>query len=553
MRYKIVLLSITLTTLLSPLSLISQEAKVSSSFYMNNKGKGTILVSYEIPEGLHQIDNRTFFTFSQKDESTFSLGEIQYPPARSYGDFDGYERTVVLQASLSSPSKGNLPESISLKASYQLCDETGTCFRPVTVELDSFRSENSLLNDNDSRGSLWLFLLFAFLGGVILNIMPCVLPVLSLKALHLVGQSGDSRRKILLNSLSYAGGILASMAALAVIVIIIKASGTALGWGFQFQNPLFVLILASLVFLFSLSLFEVYFINPPQKAGQAAAGSHGGYGGSFFTGVMAVLLATPCTAPLLGSALGFAFMQPGWLILIFFILIGLGLALPFILLGLNPGLVNKLPKPGEWMNRFREVMGFLLAGTAVYLLSVLQRQLGGNFSGILWFFLILALSAWLFGLGQRRGKRSRFILYGAAFLSAAAGFLLFVNLAPGDNGSSGYSSDGDWIEFSPEKVEEIRMKGEPLFLEFSADWCATCRSNHLAVLDRDFRKTLFEEKEIVYMKGDFTLPDPVINEWLQKFHRAGVPLYVYYPPGGEPVVLPEILTRALLEDAIREN
>ncbi|MDC7222720.1 MAG: cytochrome c biogenesis protein CcdA [Spirochaetales bacterium] len=377
--------------------------------------------------------------------------------------------------------------------------------------------------------------------------------MISLKALHLLNQSGDSRKKILINSLLYTGGILFSMIVLAVIVITIKASGTALGWGFQFQNPLFVLILTSLVFLFSLSLFELFFINPPQKAGEAASTHKGGYGGSFFTGVMAVLLATPCTAPLLGTALGFAFVQPGGIILLFFVLIGLGLSLPFILLGFFPGLVKRLPKPGEWMNRFRELMGFLLAGTAIYLLTVLYRQLGEGFTGLLWFFLSLALGAWLFGLGQRRGKPARFLFFGAALLVVIVSSLLFIDLSPRESQEVSLSRDTETIPFSPERVEQIRGEGKSLFLEFSADWCATCRSNHLTVLDRDFRRELFEEYGVVYMVGDYTLNDPVISEWLKKFHRAGVPLYIYYEQGKEPVVLPEVLNRPLLEKTIRGN
>ena len=419
MRYKFLLLLGFLFSL-AYLGLGAQEPSIESTFYIDGRGKGTVLVSYTVPSGLHQIDNRDYFTFSLDGESGFDMGEIIYPPTRSYGDFQGYEGTIVLQAELKSRERDLSPDTLSLTASYQLCDEKGTCFRPGSQTVTSMPGDVSLIT-RETGDSLLLFLLFAFLGGAILNIMPCVLPVLSLKALHLVNQSGDSRRKILINSLLYTGGILFSMLILALIVISIKASGTALGWGFQFQNPLFVLILSSLVFLFSLSLFEVFFINPPGQAGNAASKSREGYAGSFFTGIMAVLLATPCTAPLLGSALGFAFVRPGGVIILFFLLIGLGLALPFILLGIFPSFIKRLPKLGEWMNRFREFMGFLLAGTAIYLLSVLHGQLGGNFPGVLWFFLFLAMGAWLFGRGQRQNRRLRVPLYLAALLLVGFG------------------------------------------------------------------------------------------------------------------------------------
>ncbi|MDC7219680.1 MAG: cytochrome c biogenesis protein CcdA [Spirochaetales bacterium] len=550
MRYTKQLVFSVILVLASAFYLTAQEAIISSSYYVNDKGKGTVLVSYEIPEEFHQIDNRAFFKFSLKENSSFTLNEIVYPPTQSYGNFEGWEGTVVLQASLDNNAGDDLSSPPELEVSYQLCDEQGTCFRPQKINIIPLEGDPSLLPASSSQNPLWLFLLFAFLGGVILNIMPCVLPVLSLKALHLVGQSGDSRQKILINSLLYTAGIIFSMVVLGLIVVGIKASGTALGWGFQFQNPLFVLILTSLVFLFSLSLFEVFFINPPRKAGQAAAAQKGGYGGSFFTGIMAVLLATPCTAPLLGSALGFAFVQTGPVIILFFILIGLGLSLPFILLGFFPTVVNRLPKPGEWMNRFREFMGFLLAGTAIYLLTVLQGQLGSNFGGVLWFLLSLAMGAWLFGLGQRKGRKGRYTFFLVAFLTVTLAYTLFVDLSRQEAVTS---ESEDFLVFSPEKVDEIRLSGQPLFLEFSADWCATCRSNHLTVLDRDFRRDLFEEYRVVYMKGDYTLNDPVISEWLKKFERAGVPLYVYYEPGKEPQVLPEILNRSIVEKAIKGN
>ncbi|MBN2626901.1 MAG: thioredoxin family protein [Spirochaetales bacterium] len=517
---------------------------------MNSRGEGTVSVIYDIPEGYHQIDNRALFYFALDDNNGFELGEIVYPPARNYGSFEGWEGKVELTAPLRGPKILTEAEPVSLFAGYQLCDEQGTCFRPVKESMISQGTIAPIEKAATSR-SLPLFLLFAFLGGIILNIMPCVLPVLSLKALHLVGQSGDSRKKILLNSLSYTGGIIVSLLILGLIVIAVKASGTALGWGFQFQNPLFVLILTSLVFLFSLSLFEVFFINPPRRAGEAASKQKGGYGGSFLTGIMAVLLATPCTAPLLGSALGFAFVQPGGVILIFFFLIGLGLALPFILLGFSPSLVNKLPKPGEWMNRFREIMGFLLAGTAVYLLTVLHSQTGSRFSGVLWFMLVLAAASWLYGRGQRSARKTGYAHYAAALILLGGGMFFVGDLSEAPPQSAQLEKSEETVPFSPEQVEALRAEDRPLFLEFTADWCATCRTNHLTVLDRGFRKALFEEEGIVYMVGDYTLNDDVIGSWLTQFDRAGVPLYVYYPPGEDPRILPEILTRKILEESIR--
>jgi thiol:disulfide interchange protein len=536
------------------------QVDINSFFESNQKGQAVIEVNYSIPSNLHQIDNRDFFKFTV-DSEDWELIRIIYPGPVDYGDFTGWEGEISLKGELRFKGDRSDLESISeisIKAFYQLCDDKGICLRPEQRELDSQISQGLLGQDSSlsstGKGVL-LFLLFAFLGGIILNIMPCVLPVLSIKAMHLIQQSGDNKKKILLNSFSYAGGILFSMLILGGLVMAIKASGTLLGWGFQFQNPPFVLILTSLVLLFGLSLFEVFFINPPQAAGKVAGkqNSHG-YLGSFVTGIMAVLLATPCTAPLLGSALGFAFSQSGGIILVFFSLIGLGLALPFILLGFFPAIVNKLPKPGEWMNRFREIMGFLLMGTVIYLLTILHGQLGSGFRGIMWFLLILSFSAWLYGRSQRSGRRLRIIFLALSLLIAGTGGVIFIDLNNSDTAlGQAQNIDKEKITFSPELVEQYRSAGQPLFLEFSADWCATCRTNHLTVLDRDFRRDLFSEQGIVYMVGDYTRNDPVISQWLADFERAGVPLYVYYAPGKEPVVLPEILTRSILEKAIQSE
>jgi thiol:disulfide interchange protein len=536
------------------------QVDIDSFFESNQKGQAVIEVNYSIPSNLHQIDNRDFFKFTV-DSEDWELIRIIYPDPVDYGDFTGWEGEISLKGELRFKGDRSDLESISeisIKAFYQLCDDKGICLRPEQRELDSQISQGLLGQDSSlsstGKGVL-LFLLFAFLGGIILNIMPCVLPVLSIKAMHLIQQSGDNKKKILLNSFSYAGGILFSMLILGGLVMAIKASGTLLGWGFQFQNPPFVLILTSLVLLFGLSLFEVFFINPPQAAGKVAGkqNSHG-YLGSFVTGIMAVLLATPCTAPLLGSALGFAFSQSGGIILVFFSLIGLGLALPFILLGFFPAIVNKLPKPGEWMNRFREIMGFLLMGTVIYLLTILHGQLGSGFRGIMWFLLILSFSAWLYGRSQRSGRRLRIIFLALSLLIAGTGGVIFIDLNNSDTAlGQAQNIYKEKITFSPELVEQYRSAGQPLFLEFSADWCATCRTNHLTVLDRDFRRDLFSEQGIVYMVGDYTRNDPVISQWLADFERAGVPLYVYYAPGKEPVVLPEILTRSILEKAIQSE
>lgn len=245
--------------------------------------------------------------------------------------------------------------------------------------------------------TLWVALLFAFIGGIILNVMPCVLPVLSLKALSLVEGSRKEPGEMLKGALAYTGGVLVCFAILAGLVIGLKSAGELVGWGFQFQNWKFVLALVAMVWLFALSLFEVFVISLPGQAAAAEASQKSGHWGSFLSGAVAVLLATPCTAPFLGSALGYAFSQPAPLILLFFLMIGLGLALPFLVLGFFPGATRWIPRPGNWMTVFREIMAFLLVATVVWLLDILHSLVGAGLLPVLWYLLLLALAAWIYG------------------------------------------------------------------------------------------------------------------------------------------------------------
>jgi thiol:disulfide interchange protein len=240
-------------------------------------------------------------------------------------------------------------------------------------------------------------LLFALLGGLILNLMPCVLPVLSIKALSLVQSVSSDRREVLKGALAYTVGILTCFAVLAGIVVGVKAAGRDVGWGFQFQDWRFVLALALVIWIFSLSLFEVFVIRLPGMTAIDAAGRKSGHWGSFFSGTFSVLLATPCTAPLLGTAMGYAFSQPPAFIFIFFLTVGLGLALPFLLLGFFPDALERIPRPGNWMIVFREAMAFLLAATVVYLLDVLYHQIGEGLFAVLWYLLLASLAAWMYG------------------------------------------------------------------------------------------------------------------------------------------------------------
>ena len=518
-------------------------------------GTAEIRMVYAIPEGLYQNLQEEYLNFTLAPIPGITLGSIEYPPGEKKEDRIVYQGNLILQAPLEIARDVPVGEyTLTFTAHYQLCDEAGLCFAPEQEEMNLAISVSPGSFGGGPGSILWIFLM-AFIGGLLLNLMPCVLPVLSLKALSLVNQRGGNRRKLRLGGLLYAAGVILSLLILGMVVVALKLTGEQVGWGFQFQNPPFLLFLAVLTYLFALSLFEVFILTAPGGTATARLSSKKGALGSFFSGVFAVLLATPCTAPLLGPALGFAFSQPPAVTLLIFLFVGLGLALPFLLLGFFPKLIKKLPKAGPWMNRFRQIMGFLLLATTVWLLSVLRRQIGGeNLMGVLAFLFLLGIAAWLYGwLGHpAKGRRIRILGVVLALSLAFIGGKVFINLESpeGRNEELSRVPEG-WEPFSPEGVEAVVSSGEPAFLAFGAAWCLTCKTSEGTVLLTDWGDELFEQRKIKRFYGDYTRKDPVIARWIAEFDRAGVPLYVYYAPGADRgKVLPEILTRPILKSAV---
>jgi len=522
-------------------------------------GSATVTVTYSFPNGFHQTLNKDYFNFTIDQVPEITISEINYPKGEIEDGLVNYytEATLSAEILLSTDIKeGNY--TLTITARYQLCDEEGVCYFPEQVEFsvpfDVVAKSKGLIT-----WSLMLNLLLAFLGGIILNFMPCVLPVLSLKALNLVQQSNQNRKTILEGSLMYTLGILVSMLALSLLIVVLKISGESVGWGFQFQNKGFVITLTAIIFFFALSLFDVFIISIPGMTVAARASTKPGHTGSFFTGMFAVLLATPCTAPLLGPALGFAFSQPSLVIVTMFLMIGLGLSLPFILIGIWPGLIQKIPKPGKWMNIFKGGMGFLLLGTVVYLLDVLYYQIGGQgLIRVLLFMLILTVAAWLLGSFAAPGSPRKRVALTLAIAAAIVASSAFIVLRFEQN-SSEYVRASEhqektnqiWEEFSPVRLEELRGRHRSVFVAFSARWCATCRVNEATVLKTTEIEQLFLENNIALLHGDYTNKDDEIDRWIKKYGRAGVPVYAYYgPDSSEPVVLPEIISKQMIRELI---
>ena len=541
-------------TLLFSFSLFTQDIVDINILPPQKSEIGEILVTYNIPEGQYQSLQKEMFFFTIESEF-FSLGEIEYPKGKiENSELPKYRGATVLKAPLIIAKDVPPGEySIKVSAGYQFCEEeTGLCFFPSIVEKTSMINLGEVSSqEKNSILTLIQYILMAFLGGLLLNIMPCVLPVLSIKAISLVKQGNKSKKEIRTNALLYGAGIVASLVVLSIIVITLKLSGEAVGWGFQFQNPKYVLGLLTIIFIFALSLFDVFIITMPGTNSVAKISNKDGYVGSFLTGIFAVVLATPCTAPFMGAALGFAFSQPPITIFLVFLFLAIGLALPFTILGWFPNLVQKIPKPGEWMNTFKEVMGFLLIGTSLWLFNVLYHQIDlMKLPGILLFLLFVSMAAWLYGKLSKPGAKRSTKLIG---LALALGIIFtsafyFVDLSkPSENTIASKDLENMWETFSTQKMESLRSQEKPVFVIFSAEWCLTCKTNEKGVLNTEEIKNLFKKYNVSVLYGDYTNGDEEIDRWIKSYGKAGVPVYAFYPPGvDEPVLFPEILSKTNL-------
>lgn len=408
-------------------------------------------------------------------------------------------------------------------------------------------------------------LLLAFLGGLILNIMPCVLPVIALKIFGFVNQAKESPARVRMLGLVYCLGVLASFVVMAGGVIALQQAGRSASWGMQFQNPVFLVSMTTLVTLVALNLFGLFEVSLGSGAMTSASELAGKEGptGAFFNGVLATALATPCTAPLLAPALGFAFAQPPLQIILLFLAIGAGLALPYLLLTFQPAWLRFLPKPGNWMLHFKHAMGFPMLATAIWLLWVSTRVFGRD--GALWlglFLVVLSLAVWIWGEFVQRGGERRglamglsLLLTGGAYAYALEGQLHWRNPAkPAEVGAIAKASpEGiDWQPWSLEGVAKARAEGRIVLVDFTADWCFTCKANLKSSLEIAATQKKLKELNAVALLADNTLESPAIVSELKKFGRAGVPMVLVYPrdPKAEPILLPTLLTPGIVLEAL---
>ncbi len=408
---------------------------------------------------------------------------------------------------------------------------------------------------------LWQLIAFAVAAGLILNLMPCVFPVLAMKAMALAQLSGTARRTALGHAGAYAAGVVATFLALAGTLVALRAAGSVVGWGFQFQSPVFVAAMAWLLFAVGLNMSGLYGIRAGAVSGIGGnAAQRGGLSGSFLTGLLAVLVATPCTAPFMGAAIAGAMAAPLLVTLLGFLAMGIGFALPYVALATIPAFARLMPRPGAWMEVLRQVLAFPMYAAAVWMLWVVSLQSGPT--GVLYTaggMVLIGFALWALGVAQsglaQTGTGRRLAVAASVAASAAAIALLSTlattppatAAAPGAAPATGDASQS----FTPARLSELRAEGRPVFVNLTAAWCVTCIVNEQVVLAQPAVQQAFAARGVTYLKGDWTRRDPAITDYLRALGRDGVPLYVLYPPrGGTPVVLPQILTEQRVLDEL---
>lgn len=444
------------------------------------------------------------------------------------------------------------------KPAHLLIDEVFSLQAPTsqnspTTPTLSTNKPQAPAGQEQATPSFLMMLLMAFAGGILLNAMPCVFPVLTLKVAALAELAHKDPRVTRAHGLAYAGGILSTMLVMAGIIIGLKMASSQVGWGFQFQSPWFLVGLSAALTLFALNLFGVFEVNLPfgGRLGSLQLGEDG-LARSWAEGLLCVLLSTPCSAPFMGTAMGFALVSPAPTTIALFLALGAGLASPFVVLTMMPGWRRFLPKPGDWLLRLKQFLGFTLLGTSWWLLWLLGSSYGVD--GITragGFLLVLGLSAWLYGIVQfmmPRAKRLGTLM--ALAMTITTGFVALRWTAPAEQQQT-IDAQG-WAPFDEETIKTSMAQGQPVFVDFTADWCITCKVNERTVLERPPVLEAFAKYKVVKLKADWTRQDDRIRAILQRHGKAGVPMYLLYSPASpdKPQVLPEVLTTSIITEAL---
>lgn len=546
---------------------------------------GTMVnVQVSIPEGWHVNANIAADKFLKPSTLNIKARGIEFDepdwptPIKEYSEALDLENlvfkgTFLIRIPIKSLASDYDTSTTNVDFSYQACSQI--CLAPQTVHasmqlkaLEQSKEEpfqKEPLKKNSSE-PLILLLGFAFLGGLILNLMPCVLPVLFLKLFNLTRNAGETRARLWKLTGMLVFGILVSFWILAAIVILIQAGNGLVGWGFQFQNPGFIVFMVILISAFAMNLFGAFEIFLPGSTltRMDAATRKEGLGGAFASGILMVLLSTPCSAPFLGTAMGFAFTQPAAILFLFFTFAALGLAFPYILVAIFPSVRKVLPKPGAWMAKVQKLLGLFLLGTAGWLIWISFRMAGALGALIVCGFAILAVFLSVaFGKFARPDKpfaREPISLLVIALIFLVAWFLggkpaihLVLNEKARLAAEKTVDENG-WYLYSEETFQALSSENRPIFVDVTADWCLTCKTNEAVVLSKDDVREILSRAKAILVKADYTLESPEITRLLRTLGKSGVPAYaVYHPESGKWETLPEILTMESIAKALSEH
>ncbi len=569
-----------------PIEKAKLELATDRSAYLAG-GEARIAATIEVDPGWHIQSNTPSFDYLIPTQlelrlpSGWAEAKIEYPDHIFWSsEFEEeplavFEGTTNILASVVIPKGFDRPVGeVEARLRYQACDER-TCLPPTEATANlrlSIGEEGELQHTglftvvgDDTQGpggdsaqvdaaGLLSILALGLLGGVILNAMPCVLPVLSLKLFGLVQKAGKGRRSVVIGGLATSAGILVSFWILAILAIVARAAGGLVGWGIQFQNPTFVTLLVIVVVLFCLNLWGIFEVPLPRRLAQFGdGGTHDGVLGHFATGLFATLMATPCSAPFLGTAVGFGLSQSGGTILAVFTAIAIGMSAPYLALAAAPGSVSWLPKPGMWMMQLKMTMGFLLAGAAVWLLYVLAAQVRPERVAFIEVgLLVLALFVWLTATSS--SVRGRVV----ARVGSVAAIIATLALSGwGGQVSAGVAKENvgliGWSEFDRSEAEALAEQGKLVFVDVTADWCFTCKVNERLVLETQEVADAFAKHDVVPMRADWTNRNDEIATLLADFGRYSVPFYLLYRPGLDPHLFPELLRQRQILEVLSQS
>lgn len=537
--------------------------KVDVNFFIPNIEEQLFEIPFaieiNIPDGSHiyEVDDQDSPTKLEFDlPKNYQVTNLQWPPSKTLSlhkiTYQAFEGKIYVHGKIISDAKisaKNILDNIKLKISYTVCDTLCTPENSTLTPqiIDSAKWQNipkPTIKQTFFSKQMLLMFIFAILGGIILNLMPCVLPILSLKVLQIAKTNHPKNLKY--SGVFFTLGTLVSFWALASLLYIAKAAGHEIGWGFQLQSPIVVTALSIIFLLLALNLFGVFEIGTSLTKLSNKLDNSTKPTASFMSGVLACVVATPCSAPFMGASVGFALTQSIWQGFAVFTGLALGLSMPYLLVCWHPAFVKILPKPGAWMNTLKTFLGFAMMASLVWLLHILAAQTTiDQLLNVLVSLLLTSLACWIYGnfAAFNRTTTSKITSIIAAIVILTAAFLnVFTNSE---------AEQLKWLPFSEQTVDQHQTKS-PVFIDFTAKWCITCQVNKKLVLNTKKTKQLFESKNVTLIQADWTNHDPEITKALAKYNRSSIPLYVLLLPNGTHKILPEILTFEIIEEALRD-